>query len=82
MVFPTLRDTVQGKTHRVTQALKTLIMLLDSRIFQPKSHRPRETFTLIIFFVAQALTLSGPGGGGSEARMTKLTADNQKPLTL
>ena len=28
------------------------------------------------------LTLSGPGGGGSEARMTKLTADNQKPLTL
>ena len=27
------------------------------------------------------LTLSGPGGG-SEARMTKLTADNQKPLTL
>ena len=22
------------------------------------------------------------GGGGSEARMTKLTADNQKPLTL
>ena len=22
-----------------------------------------------------------PGGGGSEARMTKLTADNQKPLT-
>ena len=29
-----------------------------------------------------ALTLSGPGGGGSEAQMTKLTADNQKPLTL
>ena len=30
------------------------------------------------------LTLSGPegGGGGSEAQMTKLTADNQKPLTL
>ena len=29
------------------------------------------------------LTLSGPGGGGgSEARMTKLTADNQKPLNL
>ena len=29
------------------------------------------------------LTLSGPGGGGgSEARMTKLTADNQKPLIL
>ena len=29
-------------------------------------------------------TLSGRGGGGggSEARMTKLTADNQKPLTL
>ena len=24
----------------------------------------------------------GGGGGGSEARMTKLTADNQKPLTL
>ena len=23
-----------------------------------------------------------PGGGGSEAQMTKLTADNQKPLTL
>ena len=23
-----------------------------------------------------------PGGGGSEARMTKLTADDQKPLTL
>ena len=32
-----------------------------------------------------ALTLSGRGGGGgglSEARMTKLTAANQKPLTL
>ena len=28
------------------------------------------------------LTLSGRGGGGSEARMTKLTAANQKPLTL
>ena len=27
------------------------------------------------------LTLSGPGEG-SEARMTKLTAANQKPLTL
>ena len=27
------------------------------------------------------LTLSGPGGG-SEARMTKLTAANQKPLAL
>ena len=29
-----------------------------------------------------ALTLSGLGGGGSEARMTKLTAANQKPLIL
>ena len=28
-----------------------------------------------------ALTLSGPGGG-SEARMAKLTAANQKPLIL
>ena len=28
------------------------------------------------------LTLSGPGGGGSEARMAKLTAANQKPLIL
>ena len=30
------------------------------------------------------LTLSGRGGGGggSDARMTKLTAANQKPLTL
>ena len=26
------------------------------------------------------LTLSGPGGGGSEAQMAKLTAANQKPL--
>ena len=31
----------------------------------------------------RSLTLSGPGGGwGSEARMTKLTAVKQKPLTL
>ena len=28
------------------------------------------------------LTLSGLGGGGSEARMAKLTAANQKPLIL
>ena len=27
-------------------------------------------------------TRENPGGGGSEARMTKLTADNQKPLNL
>ena len=27
------------------------------------------------------LTLSGPEQGGSEARMTKLTAANQTPLT-
>ena len=31
---------------------------------------------------AVSLTLSGPGGGGSEARMAKLTAANQKPLIL
>ena len=28
------------------------------------------------------LTLSGRGGGESEARMTKLTTGNQKPLIL
>ena len=38
-----------------------------------------ESFT----FPELSLTLSGTGGGGgSEAQMTKLTADNQKPLTL
>ena len=30
----------------------------------------------------EKLALSGREGGGSEARMTKLTAANQKPLTL
>ena len=37
--------------------------------------------TIVSTCIMAALTLSGPGGG-SEAGMTKLTADNQKPLTL
>ena len=35
-----------------------------------------------IYHSLEGLTLSGPGGGGSEARMAKLTAANQKSLTL
>ena len=36
-----------------------------------------------VYFNPGTLTLSCQGGGeGSEARMTKLTADNQKPFTL
>ena len=36
---------------------------------------------LLLLMILIPLTLSGPLGG-SEARMTKLTAANQKPLTL
>ena len=37
---------------------------------------------IFIVLSESPLTLSGLGGGGSEARMAKLTAANQKPLIL
>ena len=56
----------------------------DSFRFDPTNnvgHLITSTTLLEIKSMAKdTLTLSGPGGGGSEARMTKLTAANQKPL--
>ena len=54
----------------------------------PLEYSPKSTFGVLLeclwatYLDSFSLTLSGPGGGGSEARMVKLTAANQKPLIL
>ena len=43
---------------------------------------PKSELQFPLYISRNILTLSSPGGGGSETRMTKLAAADQKPLTL
>ena len=54
-------------------------MLLTKRKYEMSEQLEHCHISMMMEFI---LTLSGLGGGGLEAWMTKLTAANQKPLTL
>ena len=57
-----------------------LFLLIPFSVSMADFSKPSSFCLEICFKNPSILTLSGPGGGGSEARMAKLTAANQKPL--
>ena len=80
LVLTPLRRKLQEKLHRVIVESAFSSISLASHVPSVLALSTTKRHVVLEWSWAP-LTLSGPGGG-SEARMTKLIADNQKPLTL